>query len=266
MSIRPQHDRVMPFAERVAIVTGGGGGIGRAVCAAFLDAGARVMIADVDEPSGERVAAELESGRRTIAFAHTDTSEEESVGAMVENTMRLFGRVDVLVNAAAEFIMRGIDASVSEWRRVMDVNIMGYALCAREVVPHMIAGGAGAIVNVGSVSGFIAQPEYLTYNATKGAVAAMTRCMALDLARHNIRVNAVCPGTVWTERTARYVEDTLGLSRPDADRHPEVGGVHMLQRTADPEEIASVILFLASDGASFMTGENVMVDGGYSAR
>jgi dihydroanticapsin dehydrogenase len=126
--------------------------------------------------------------------------------------------------------------------------------------------GKGAIVNLCSISSFIAQPECMTYNATKGALATMTKCMALDLAPFNIRVNSVCPGTVWTESTAEFYQETLGISRPEADSHPDIGTLHLLQRNADPEEIAEAILFLASDSASFMTAENLMVDGGYTAR
>jgi dihydroanticapsin dehydrogenase len=124
--------------------------------------------------------------------------------------------------------------------------------------------GVGAIVNLGSISSFIAQPNYWTYNASKGAIANLTRCMALDLAP-DIRVNAVCPGAVWTQIVQQHARN-LGLDRKGAEAHPDWGGAHMLKRIADPREIAYAILFLASDEASFITAANLMVDAGYTAK
>jgi dihydroanticapsin dehydrogenase len=162
--------------------------------------------------------------------------------------------------------MKGIDAAAEDWARIAATNIAGPALCAKYTVPEMRKVGGGAIVNICSISALIAQGEYLTYSATKGALLTMTRCMALDLARDKIRVNAVSPGTVWTEANARFIKQVYGLDRAGADKHPEVGGQHLFERTADPEEIASVVAFLASAEASFMTGENVVVDAGYTIR
>jgi dihydroanticapsin dehydrogenase len=125
--------------------------------------------------------------------------------------------------------------------------------------------GGGAIVNLGSISSFIAQPEFVSYNATKAAVANMTRCMAMDLAPDNIRVNAVCPGTVWTQIVERRAREQ-GLDRAAADKHPDFGAAAMIHRCAEPREIACAIAFLASDEASFITGENLMVDAGYTAK
>lgn len=251
---------------KVVIVTGGAQGIGRATCEAFICHGAKVVIADINKEVGKKTEQELKKKGGAVLYVETDTANESSVSNMVKKTTEMFGRVDILVNGAAVFIMRGIEATVDEWRRIMDVNIMGYALCVKHVVPEMVKVGKGAIINIASTSSFIAQPKYLTYNATKAAVANMTRCMALDLAEHNIRVNSVCPGTVWTKNGEEFIMKTMGLNREQADLHPEIGGAHMLKRTADPEEIASVIVFLASDEASFMTAENVMVDGGYTAQ
>lgn len=142
---------------------------------------------------------------------------------------------------------------------------MGPALVAKHVVPHMRRAGGGAIVNLSSISSFIAQPHFVTYNATKAAIANMTRCMALDLAPDNIRVNAVAPGAVWTQIVERQCREA-GMDRAAADKDPSWGGAHMIQRIAEPREIAYAILFLASDEASFITAENLMVDGGYTAK
>lgn len=251
---------------KVVIVTGGAQGIGKATIQKFADFGAKVVVADIERNLGEKFVDELISKGYDSLFVEVDISNETKVIDMVRKTVSHFGRIDILVNNAGTFIMRGIEATVEEWRKMMDVNIMGYALCTKHVVPEMIKSGRGSIVNLSSISSFIAQPKYLTYNAVKAAVANMTRCMALDLAEHNIRVNAVCPGTVWNENNAKFMKETMGLDREQANEHPEIGGAHMLKRTADPKEIASAIMFLASDEASFITAENLMVDGGYTAQ
>ena len=144
------------------------------------------------------------------------------------------------------------------------VNVVGAALVAKHVVPEIRKAGGGAIVNLGSISSFIAQPQFVTYNATKAAIATMTRCMALDLAPDRIRVNAVCPGTVWTQIVERLSAEK-GLDRKGADADPGWGGACMLKRIADTSEIAKAILFLASDDASYITGAVLAVDGGWTA-
>ncbi|MDF3290292.1 SDR family NAD(P)-dependent oxidoreductase [Streptomyces silvisoli] len=253
------------LAGKTAIVTGGAQGIGQATVGRLVAEGVAVTIADTNEAFGEATAAEVRSTNARAWYSKTDVADEESVARTVQGTAERFGGIDFLVNCAAVFIMRGIEATVEEWRTIMDVNVMGQALCVKHVVPYLKAAGGGAIVNVASISGHIAQPGYLTYNATKAAVVNMTRCMALDLADAGIRVNAVNPGTVWNKNNERYHQEVLGLDRAQADKHPDIGGRHMLRRTADPEEIASTIAFLLSSEASYVTGENLMVDGGYTA-
>jgi dihydroanticapsin dehydrogenase len=253
------------FENKTVVVTGGGQGIGRATCLRFAEEGAAVVVAERNEALAKSVADEILAAGGQALGAVTDVADEASLQAMVDAAVRAFGGIDILVNNAAVFVLRGIDATIDEWRQILNVNVIGVALAAKHVVPEMRKRGGGAIVNLGSISSFIAQPEFLTYNATKGAIANMTRCMAMDLAKDHIRVNAVCPGTVWTQIVESRARER-GLDRAAADGDPEFGLSHMIERCADPVEIAHAILFLASDEASFITAENLMVDGGYISK
>jgi NAD(P)-dependent dehydrogenase (short-subunit alcohol dehydrogenase family) len=185
---------------------------------------------------------------------------ERAVGELVA----ALGAPTVLVNNAAINLFRDINATPEEWRKVMAVNVMGGALMAKHVVPHMRAAGGGAIVNMASISAVVAQRGFVTYNASKAAVVAMSRCMAYDLVDDGIRVNSVCPGATLTEGVERVIAER-GLEISTAAREPNLGREHMFDRLAQPEEIAKAVVFLASDDASFITGSNVMVDGGWSA-
>ncbi len=244
---------------KVAIVTGGAKGIGRGIAEVFAEEGARVAVLDWDREAGERTAADVGG-----LYVETDVSDEPSVERAVEQVASHFGALHVLVNNAAIFVLKGIEASVEDWQRIMSVNIMGPALMTKHAVPHIRRAGGGAIVNIGSVSSFIAQKGFLTYNATKAAIAEMTRCMALDLADDGIRVNGVCPGAVWSSQVQRMAEES-GITREEAALDPNLGAAQIIKRIADPREIGHAVLFLASDEASFVTGENLMVDGGWTA-
>ena len=250
--------------EKVAVITGGGGGIGRATCELFAEEGATVVVAERHEASGREVAQQITDRGGRALFVQTDVGQEASIQQLAVAVERAFGRLDILVNNAAVFVLKGIDASVEEWREILDVNVIGPALCAKHCVPLMRRGGGGSIVNLASISSVIAQKQMVTYNATKAAIANMTRCMAMDLAPDNIRVNAVGPGAVWTQIVERLTSEA-GMDRKAADADAGWGGAHLLKRIADPREIAYPILFLASDEASFVTGSLLMADGGYTA-
>ncbi len=254
----------MRLAGKVAVVTGGALGIGQATSIRLAEEGAAVVIADVNAAAGEETARGIAATGGKALFVQTDVSHEDSIRQMVQVAVKAFGKIDILVNNAAIFVLKGIDATVEEWRQILDVNVIGTSLVSKHVVPEIRKAGGGAIVNLGSISSFIAQPQFVTYNATKAAVASMTRCMALDLAPDNIRVNAVCPGTIWTQIVERLAGEA-GLDRAAADKDPTWGGACLLKRVADPREIANVILFLASDEASYVTGAHIMADGGYTA-
>lgn len=250
---------------KTAIVTGAGEGIGFAIAERFAQEGAAVGLLDHDaalaRAAAERIAAA--HGARTVAVV-ADVSDEPAVAAAVAEVVERLGPPSLLVNNAGAFVFESLDATPQDWRRVLDVNVMGPALVAKHVVPHQRALGGGAIVNIGSISGLIAQRGFLTYNASKGAVIEMTRCMALDLVADGIRVNTVSPGAVWSASVQRFAAEQ-GWTREQAARQPNLGLEQMMQRSADPEEIANAVLFLASDEASYVTGANLMVDGGWSA-
>ena len=252
----------MRFTDKVVIVTGGSSGIGKAAVLEFLKEGASVVIASRGKEKAEETLAALTEFGNQVKFVQTDISDEASVKNMVKETVKAFGKVDVLVNNAASFAAEPADAEVEVWEESCRTNIIGTAVCCRYAIREMEKIGGGAIVNVSSIGGVIAQKNLCTYNTVKAGLISMTRCMALDYAEKNIRVNCVSPGVVITEHQYRFVEKN-GMTMEQAKK--EWGALHVLGRLGEPREIARPILFLASDDdSSFITGENLLVDGGYT--
>jgi len=250
----------MRLENRVAIITGGGNGIGKAISQRFALEGAKLTIADLEQDAAKQVASEItETGGNAFAH-HTDTSNDQSVREAIQATLTRYGRIDILVNNAAAFVFGNVEqVSKSDWDKVFSVNVIGYANMVRECLPEFRSNGNGVVVNIASVSSFIAQPEFIPYNASKGAVLQLTRCLAMDLAPDNVRVNAICPGAIRTRATDRHIA-SLGLE-PEA-AYKDFGKDSLMNRMGKPEEIASGVLFLASDDASFVTGSHVVIDGG----
>jgi NAD(P)-dependent dehydrogenase (short-subunit alcohol dehydrogenase family) len=246
------------FTARVAIITGAASGIGAAVSAAFCDRGAAVALVDVDAAALAAHARALRArGATDVTDWPLDVTDRASISSMVSEVASRYHRIDFLVNSAASFISAGINATETQWEEAVRVNLIAASLLTAEVSRYMPAGSS--VVNIASISAHVAQRDRWTYNATKAALVALTRGQALDLGRLGIRVNAVSPGWIWTpevERAAFGSRETW---------EPVWGRFHILGRLGEPKEVAEAVVFLSSAGASFITGTELMVDGGYSA-
>ena len=255
----------MNWNGRTAIVTGGASGIGEATAREFAHEGAAVAVFDINAEAGEKLAEELRGAGGQATFMRVDVSDAALCRTAVQEFVTRQGRLDYLVNSAVSFIGKGLDATPPDWERSLSVNVQGNANMAQACHPHMKQTGSqkqtgsGAIVNISSISAHIAQPNRWTYNACKGAILALTRCQALDMAPDNIRVNVVSPGWTWTPEVDKAAQGDR------AKWEPIWGRFSMLRRCAEPREIARAILFLCSDDASFITGAELPVDGGYLA-
>src|SRR6266545_7365395 len=248
----------MELSGKVAVVSGGAMGIGRAAAEVLLREGASVLLADVDEAAARATAAELAQPDR-VAVSRTDISRPLDAEAAVASAVARFGGVDILVNNAGIQTYGGpVDTTEETWDRTLAVNLKGHWLMSRAAIPRMVGRGGGAIVNVSSVQGLACQPNVMAYSVSKHGLIGLTRTMAVDLAAKNIRVNCVCPGTVDTP----LVRAAVAHDR-DPDRLWRVlDAMHPLGRIAQPREIGEVIAFLAGGRSSFMTGSVVTVDGG----
>ncbi|ELK55614.1 short-chain family oxidoreductase [Haloferax sp. BAB-2207] len=249
------------FDTEVAVVTGASSGIGRATAEAFAAEGARVVVSDVNVEGGEETVARIEKAGGTAIFVETDVTDDDAVAALVDTAVSEYGRLDFACNNA------GIggpqkptaDLSADEWHRVVDVNLNGVWRSMRHEIPAMLDGDGGVIVNMASILGKVGFANAAPYVAAKHGVLGLTKTAAIEYAEQGVRVNAVCPGFVDTPLLGEG-----GLDDPEARQGIE--SLHPMNRLGDVDEIASAVVWLCSDGASFTTGEALTVDGGYTSR
>jgi NAD(P)-dependent dehydrogenase (short-subunit alcohol dehydrogenase family) len=250
------------FKDKVAIVTGAGSGIGRSCAIAFAEEGAKVVVADMHEKEGCGTVGMIEEKGGEALFVRCDVANGRDVEAMVRSTVERFGRLDYACNNAG---IEGKSAPTAEydeavWRRVIDVNLTGVWLCMKYQIPEMLKQGEGAIVNVASILGVVGFANAAAYTAAKHGVLGLTKAAAIEYATQGIRVNAVCPAFIYTPMLER-----AGMVR-GSQAYDAITALHPMKRMGTPEEIASSVVWLCSDAASFVTGHSMLVDGGYVAQ
>ncbi|WP_421681636.1 SDR family oxidoreductase [Stutzerimonas urumqiensis] len=250
----------MTFSGRVALITGGAAGIGRATALAFAAEGVQVMVVDLDAQAGERTVSLIREQGGEAEFIRCDVTRGAEVQAMVEATLQRFGRLDYAFNNAGIEIEKGrlAEGEESEFDAIMGVNVKGVWLCMKHQLPVMLAQGGGAIVNTASVAGLGAAPKMSIYAASKHAVIGLTKSAAIEYAKKGIRVNAVCPAVIDTDMFRRAYE-------ADPRKAEFAAAMHPVGRIGRVEEIAAAVLYLCSDGAAFTTGHALAVDGGATA-
>jgi len=251
----------MLLENKVALVTGGTSGIGRAAAVALAQAGAKVVLAGRRQAEGQAVVEQIRSAGGEARFVRTDVAREDDIKNLVDQTLQHFDRLDVAFNnAGVEHMGQITDFTVEDYRRVFDINVLGVFLSLKYAIPAMLRSGGGSIVNTSSVAGHNGMAGAGIYVATKHAVEGITKTAALELARQNIRVNAIAPAAVETEMLDRFV------GGPDSEGGQKLAQGHPIGRMGKPEEIASAVVYLGSDAASFITGVSLPLDGGWLAR
>lgn len=250
----------MKLQNKIAIITGAAQGIGKATAEKFISEGATVVLADIDTLKGEIVSQSL--GDKAL-FQRTDVGSFQDLQSLVKFTLAAFGRIDIVVNNAAVNIPGDVvEISDEDWDKSFNINVTSMKNMCKLVIPHMKEQGHGSIVNLASANSFIAEPELVAYVATKGAILMLTKAIALDCAPHNIRVNAICPGWVETTFNDKHADRFGGTEHI----LKSISDIHPTGKTIQPEEIANVVSFVASDEASALVGVGLLADAGLTIK
>jgi NAD(P)-dependent dehydrogenase (short-subunit alcohol dehydrogenase family) len=251
--------------EKVVIVTGGALGIGKSACQVMAGEGAHIAVTDIMDDDGQKLADEIVSSGGSARYWHLDVSEEDQVKKVFAEVKAKFGKIDVLVSNAG---ISGVNKStekidLKDWQKVMDINVNGVFLCTKHIIPYMRENGEGSIINLSSIYGIVGAGDIPPYHASKGAVRLMTKNDALIFAKDKIRVNSVHPGFIWTplvEAMGRESEKGVEGFRKELD------SLHPLGHVGEPDDVAWGIVYLASDESRFLTGSELVIDGGYTSK
>lgn len=257
----------MEFKDKTAVVTGGAMGIGEASALGFAREGAAVVVVDINEEAGQRVVSAIRQNGGKAIFLKADVSKAEQVQKIPETAVQAFGGIDILFNnAGIQHYGTVVTTPEAEWDHVLGINLKSVFLCSKYCIPEMQKRGGGAIVNTASVQSFACQPNVAPYTTSKAGVLALTRSIAVDFAKHNIRCNAICPGSVDTPMLRGAARQAAAQSGEDEDAIiRKWGKFHPLGRVGTKEEVAELVLFLASHRAAFITGAAYLIDGGLTS-
>lgn len=251
--------------DKTVIVTGGALGIGKAACKELAKEGANVAITDILDDEGQKLSHEINEDGGNAKYWHLDVSDEDEVMDVFTSIDKEFGKVDVLVNNAG---ISGVnkpthEIDADEWQKVMDINVKGVFLCTKYVIPYLKKQGKGSIINLSSIYGIISAPDIPPYHASKGAVRLMTKTDAILYAKDQIRVNSVHPGFIWTPLVEKMGEESEGGVEKFREK---LDSLHPIGHVGEPEDIAYGIVYLASDESKFLTGSELVIDGGYTCQ
>lgn len=246
----------MRLENKTAVVTGGGGGIGFAICQAFAAEGANVVVSDINGAAAEERAEALRTGGCDAIAIQADVSSEDSAEALIAGTKARFSRIDVLVNNAGARIIKGLtEHTLADWEKMIAINLTGPFLCARAAIPHMVAQGGGSIINLGSIASFAGRPNRCAYVAAKSGVLGLTRAMAADLAGQKVRVNTIAPGMIASPFNQTFAEAE--------DTGEAWANENLIGRWGQPDDIAGAAVFLASEESSFINASEIKIEGGW---
>ena len=243
--------------DKIAVITGSGKGLGEAMALLFSREGARIVVFDIDEGAGRETVEQIREQGGEAIFVHGDVSNPDDAIRLIDAAVDAYGGADVLVNNAGVHVDKTVaDTTEAEWDHILGVNLKGIFLCSKAAIPQMRRQGGGNIICISSISGLIGQLNQAAYNASKHGIIGLVRCMAYDHAQENIRANAICPGVMNTPLVASVPEEHIAPYRKSS----------LLERFAEPSEVANAALFLASDESSYVTGSAMVVDGGYTTK